>query len=247
MAAVMLVAVRLRPRRRVLLAGALAPLLALGGWLWVRQQGGLDRTLERIKLTSIGSRYYGTVASWRILKEHPAGGAGAGTFIVEAPRRIPRERYLGSYRQSFLNMAHNEYAETAAELGALGLLALLAVFGASFCGAWRAARGAESETARALSGGLAASIAGVAVSSLADPSLRFWDFTGFFYAAAALAAGAGGRESAGPAAEESAGFRGRRLAVAAGGVLLVALISVFWSWLIFIICPLMLNCYLKNT
>jgi tetratricopeptide (TPR) repeat protein len=166
--------------------------VVLGGALWM----GLDpgrraRLIEKVRLSSIAARYYGPVAAAGILREHPVGGSGAGTFLSEAPKHIPRERYMGSYATSFLNVAHNEYAETAAELGVLGLAIFLTVLVSAAAGAYSRARNGPPGYATWLAAGLCATMVAVAVSSLGDPSFRYWDFTGVFYAAAALAASAG--------------------------------------------------------
>ena len=253
-AALVLAGLHLRPKGRLALA-VLAFVVLAGGALWLTGESArLARVEERVKLTSIGARYYGTIASWGILREHPLGGAGAGTFLSEAPAHIPPERYLGTYAGSFLNLAHNEYAQTAAELGlaGLGLLVLLFV-----SGVWGGVRGALGEKkvsgtfcrngpsgalhkrfltpfppARALGAGLAAALAGVAASSLADPSLRFWDFTGFCYAAAGLAAagpGVAGLPEIKPGATERRVPRRLRAAVGLGALAVAALTAVFWA------------------
>ena len=78
-----------------------------------------------------------------------------------------------------------------------------------------------------LSLGLAAATAGVAVSSLADPSFRFWDFTVFFYAAAGAVAA-----RALPEAEPAPRPEGRlplRIGILAGALALAVLAAVFWA------------------
>ncbi len=190
------------------------------------------RKVREMKNSSIGARIYGPEACLGILREHRVCGAGAGTFLSEAPRHIPRERYMGSYGEHFLNVAHNEYAETAAELGVLGLLAFLAVLGSAF---WGAAAGSDrgfTALESALSMGLAAAVAGVGVSSLGDPSFRYWDFTGVFYSAAALAAAAGALRRDAPREGEAPGLRQlvpRRVLLALGGAAACAGVLAVWS------------------
>ncbi len=205
--------------------------LSVGGVVLAGNREARAAMSYRLRSGSLAARYYGSMASWEIFKDNPLCGAGAGTFLSEAPRRILPERYAGSYGNTFLNVAHNEYAESGAELGVAGLLAFLAVLGGALLGAWRGARRKDDSLRAALSGGLCAAIAGVAVSSLADPSFRYWDFTGVFYAAAALAAGAPWR--AGSGEETQAEARGRtvplQLLTVLGGVLAAGLSGIWWA------------------
>jgi tetratricopeptide (TPR) repeat protein len=214
--------VGMRPKWRLVGIAALA-VVAAGTALWFTGDAPrLARFEEWLRFGSVGPRYFGTVAGLGIFSDHPVLGAGAGTFLLEAPAHLPPEHYLGSYAESFLNLAHNEYAQTLAEGGLLGLGLMLALLGSAIWGGlrgagtwwkvgggrWKADAGAGVPSpppstfhppplSSALSLGLAVATAGVAASSLADPSLRLWDFTAFFYAAAALAAaGADGRLSA---------------------------------------------------
>jgi O-antigen ligase len=217
-------------------------ILVAVGCVAVQQLGTREKLAHwtaRLKRGSVAARWYGSITAWRIFKEHPVGGAGAGTFLSEAPRRIPRERYTGTYGAAFLNVAHNEYAETGAELGVLGLLAFLAVLGGALLGAWRGALRLPDGVARALSGALAAGVAGVIISSLADPSFRYWDFTGLFYAAAGLAAAAGNapagdERAANPAqvggGEGSGALPSGRLLPLLVGVVLCGTSTALWSY-----------------
>jgi O-antigen ligase/tetratricopeptide (TPR) repeat protein len=221
-------------------AWALVPLgvvlLGLGAAAtWVAASPERSSALfDRVRLSSLGARYYGSMASWEIFKENPIGGAGAGTFLSEAPRRILRDRYAGSYGKSFLNLAHNEYAETGQELGTLGLLAFLAVLGGALVGAWRGANRSEDPLERSMSAALFAGVAGVAVSSLADPSFRYWDFTITFYAAAALAAAGGGSREAeqtvAPLPCDADGLRVRRLLVVFAGMIVAGCSCWLWAF-----------------
>ncbi|GEM_PF-2196851 len=214
-AALFLTAVHVRPKWRMIGAAALA-LAAAASLLWLTaDQARMTNLWEAVRLGSIGPRYFGTIAGWGIFSEHPVLGAGADSFLAEAPAHLPPEHYLGSYGDDYFNLAHNEYAQTAAEGGLVGLALLLALLASVTWGGLRGARtglevgGGRREAgggscppnlhpdSAALSLGLAAAAAGVAVSSLGDPSLRLWDFTAFFWAAAGLAV-------AGPSAPQAA-------------------------------------------
>ena len=251
----------LRPRWR--LAGvAVLGVAAVGVAAWMT--GDPARLLwleEKLKLGSLASRYYGTIAGWGILSDHPVLGAGAGTFLSEAPAHIPPEHYLASYGEAFLNLAHNEYAQVAAEGGLVGLGLFLSLLAAVIWGGlkveggrWKVEGGGSGDTktsssssplapqpstlhlppstlhqfpAAPLSLGLAAATAGVAVSSLADPSFRFWDFTVFFYAAAGAVAA-----RALPETEPATRPKGRlplRIGILAGALALAVLAAAFWA------------------
>lgn len=230
-AGLVLAAARLGRRGRLALAAAAVAVVLAGALYVVARPARLERAVERVKLSSIGARYYGARVSWGMFRERPLGGQGAGTFLVQASGRLPPERYLESYSGAILNFAHNEYAQAAAELGLAGLAALLALLAAALAGAWRGARappGAVTEERRALSAALAAAVAGVAVSALADPSLHFPDFPACFLAAAALAAAAG-NFPAGTAATAPAAGPGRRVGVLAGGLALAAAAAALWA------------------
>jgi len=232
-----LILLRLCPARGMspkwaLLPVALAAIGICGGGVALAASAGARAELSyRLRSGSLAARYYGSMASWEIFKENPVGGSGAGTFLSEAPRRTLPERYAGSYGNTFLNVAHNEYAETGAELGVLGLMAFLAVLGGAFTGGFRGSRWSGDTLEAGLSAALCASIAAVAVSSLADPSFRYWDFTGVFYAGAALAAAMDRQGHGRPDRELAAGGPGAtvRIVTVFGGVLLAGLAGMRWA------------------
>jgi hypothetical protein len=120
-------------RRRALVAAACAVgavLMVAVATHEVRESRAAPTTLgepsSRLLSTSTSSRgEYWDVAA-RMVEDHPLGGAGAGSFtrvwLRERPALI------------FVRDAHNLYLETLAELGPVGLIALLAALATPFLG-----------------------------------------------------------------------------------------------------------------
>jgi hypothetical protein len=90
----------------------------------------LDAPSRRLLSTSTSSRgeYWDVAAG--MVEDHPLGGAGAGSFTRVWLRERPA--------LLFVRDAHNLYLETLAELGPVGLLALLAVLATPLLGLRRA-------------------------------------------------------------------------------------------------------------
>ncbi len=108
--------------------------------------------------------------------DHPILGVGGGGWD---PRYFQYQRY--SY---YTTEVHNGYAETWAETGTLGLLALLSFFGASLLGAWRLAKArqdTEPETAP-LVAGLGAGTVVLVVHSALDLDLSVGSLGLFLWA-----------------------------------------------------------------
>ena len=95
-------------------------LASLVAWL------GVGRVLERFSAKGIGEvtiarRWTMTKGTMRVFLAHPIAGTGLGTLVVVFPR------YDTNYDGKLVDHAHNEYAETLAELGLPG-----AICGAAF-------------------------------------------------------------------------------------------------------------------
>lgn len=125
--------------RKVSARGALAALLvgivvlfaALGTPWSLAQRAWGSFTTQPVHTTSLNQRLLtlsgsGRAEAWRIaindFAQHPVAGSGAGTY----------QDYWLAHRRSGGNLrdAHNLYLETAAELGAVGLMLLLIVLAA---------------------------------------------------------------------------------------------------------------------
>jgi O-antigen ligase len=97
--------------------------LIIGSWV------GVENVVKRIQDTSIVTQAVGEesveqriepgLKSLAIVKDYPWLGTGAGTFYVVFPKYRPPE-VIG-----FLDHAHNDYAQVAAELGCVGIAAAL--------------------------------------------------------------------------------------------------------------------------
>jgi O-antigen ligase len=66
--------------------------------------------------------------TWSLIQQHPVTGAGAGTFFAEYPPHRTAAYFEKPKAALLTDHAHNEWLETWAELGALGLIALLVVW-----------------------------------------------------------------------------------------------------------------------
>ncbi|GEM_PF-5346104 len=66
--------------------------------------------------------------TWGLIREHPVTGTGAGTFFAEYPPHRTAEYFSKPKAAIYTDHAHSEWLETWAELGALGVVALLIVW-----------------------------------------------------------------------------------------------------------------------
>ncbi|HEX9037238.1 MAG TPA: O-antigen ligase family protein [Ktedonobacterales bacterium] len=112
------------------------------------------------------------VAGIRMFQAHPLLGVGAGNYSAAYPQ------YQVTGWDESLTHAHNYYINVAAETGALGLIAFLAVVATALYLAWVATRATDSHRAgqgalvspdaRAIGIGLAAVIVALCVHNLTD-------------------------------------------------------------------------------
>lgn len=93
----------------------------------------------RDRIASIGDIGRGTnrfrLLVWQstahIIRDNPVFGTGAGTFFIQYPYYRNPEEILLSGQDVFVHHAHNDYLETAAETGLIGLLFLVWILVAS--------------------------------------------------------------------------------------------------------------------
>lgn len=139
-----------RPRAAagLLAAGVVLTVLLVLGPLRSRLALGLAHSNSFRVLTWLGT--------WVLARHHPLLGCGLGGWPVAYPFYA---------RAGFTQHAHNEYLQTLAETGVIGLAALLALIVAWLATAWR--RAGTSET-RALGLALLAATVGFAVHSALD-------------------------------------------------------------------------------
>ena len=78
---------------------------------------------------------------WRMVKDNPVRGVGAGNFRVQSVKYVLEPG--ASYRTDFVidtqAVAHNTYLGPLAELGIVGALLFVSIIGFSVASAWRAA------------------------------------------------------------------------------------------------------------
>lgn len=91
------------------------------GEAWERMKSGLTR-----QDVSWESREWASAATWRMAKDHPLTGTGAGSFPYVFPLYQQQDKRLGS-GQMFWQQAHNDLLQFPAELGAVGCVLILAM------------------------------------------------------------------------------------------------------------------------
>jgi hypothetical protein len=121
--------------------------------------------------------------AWMLFAKYPMTGVGVGQYPLHAAEAtgygIPLDRTHA--RPSMSENAHNYYLQTAAELGAPGLLLVVAILGAFLFAAVRRALGMDPGIRRSLLMGSVASVVAFSVDALSDPawtvaptSIYFW-------------------------------------------------------------------------
>lgn len=120
---------RLAVRRAARWAAALLTMgtLAAGGFLVVQAWSLKNSDLFAIGQISGALRIYTWETACRLFIEHPILGVGTGNYEVVIPLHWNlAEANHFSTNGTIMHQAHNDYLETAAEQGALGLVVLLA-------------------------------------------------------------------------------------------------------------------------
>jgi O-antigen ligase len=182
--AVALVSLVLLARRR-LGAGSMAVLttgmgvLAVAGAAYANLPALLTR-LNEAWPSGLGGRLAVWAETWPIVRDFPAAGVGVGAF----------ERAMLVYQQSnrllFINHAHNEYLQIAAEGG---LLLAVPAAAAILAAGWLAARNLRADSSAVFwaRAGAIAGLIGVAFQSVWDTGLRMPANGVLFALAAAIA------------------------------------------------------------
>ena len=173
---------RKSPRVALVLGGVLA--LAAVWTFWVGGSGLADRlaTFHTEAHTELSSGLRLTVAHdcWDMIKERPILGWGLGTFPTAYPP------FQSFFSNSFVNEAHNDYAQLLVEMGSLGFLVLLWFLFLLFRAAWNKLRsgklGVNGSVALA---GILGCI-GILVHSFFDFNLQIPSNAAWFYVLAIL-------------------------------------------------------------
>lgn len=101
--------------------------------------------------TSIGMRLQLWEASWTLFQEHPVLGVGRGRLEASLQEMADQGRISGQIVNAH---AHNEIFSTMAEMGSVGLIALLLLYFGSSYYFWRHRRSSDPPTATAATMGL---------------------------------------------------------------------------------------------
>ncbi len=129
-------------------------------------QGGRGATIR--------VRMYGAAYAWKQFLARPAGGHGQGGFVLAADSlsREDAENDPQAFVSERMVHAHNEWLETLADLGAVGIALVVVGYGVTFwaCGHAHRERGAGVQEWCFL--GLVASLAGLMVEEATDVALR---------------------------------------------------------------------------
>ncbi len=185
-AMIVIAAVGWRRERQTLIAAAVGVPLVTIAWVTRLIPHSLqNKLLEQFRVNDVSltaqvndanfstiERLAHWVAGLRMFQAHPILGVGAGNYSAAY------QQYKVSGWDESLTHAHNYYINAAAETGALGLLAFLAVVAAAIYLGWRATRATDrqrggqsalaSADARALSIGFAAVIVALCVHNFTD-------------------------------------------------------------------------------
>jgi len=174
---------RKSPKVALVLGGILA--LAAVWTFWIGGSGLADRlatfhTEAHTELSS-GLRLTVTKDCGRMFRERPVLGWGLGTFPTAYPP------FQSFFSNSFVNEAHNDYAQLLVEMGGLGFLVLLWFLFLLFRAAWQKLRSGKL----GINGGVALAAilgcVGILVHSFFDFNLQIPANAAWFYVLAILA------------------------------------------------------------
>ncbi len=167
-------------KRRLLLVGFVAVLLALGAF-WLASSPGAWQRITHIDNEGNGRSDLWQVG-WEIAQDHPVIGVGLGNFSQYSPdyvRRPGQLKFVELIAERSL-VVHNSYLQTLTETGIVGLGLMVAIILSSLAAAIQAAR--EFERKRKLemanlARGLFIAISGALVAIFfisAETDARFW-------------------------------------------------------------------------
>jgi len=215
-------------RLRVVAAG-LALVLVAGagaGWFVVRAWQAKQSDLFAIRQASLALRLIHWETAGRVVFSHPVMGVGAGNYEVVSPRYWNAVEEMRTARHGrWMQQAHNEYLQTAAELGLPGVALLLTLMAYGVVMALDVGARAPARGERGIGVAMAASIAAIALDanitfSLQAPgsALVFWTMLGLIAGSHARLGGGSGlssrREQVGDGTEHvlhGEGFRQREV------------------------------------
>lgn len=181
----------IQPRRRALLAGFSLALLAGASFLWLDSGGVWNRwqQLAETRELTAGDRARMSADTWRMARDHADHGVGLGAFATAYPA------YQTVITDDFIDYAHNDYLQLAAEGGVTAwILILLGVPGFVWL-AFRGLRRRLRQPAGWLQTGAAVGVCGMLVHSLVDFNLHIPANAAWLAFCAALALAAPGNRA----------------------------------------------------
>jgi O-antigen ligase len=169
----------------VVAGGAIAGGFVVRAW----QVKGSD--VFAIQQSSLALRIYNWQTASRMIYAHPLGGVGAGNYAIVSPSYWNDvERMRTARHGRWMQEAHNEYLQTAAELGLPGVAILLALFAYAAVMALETYARADTRADRTMGLALFAAVLALGVDanttfSLQAPgsALVFWVVLGLISAA----------------------------------------------------------------
>jgi O-antigen ligase len=181
---------RTRQRRRLATAAALA--LVAGVLLfayvdpgWVAKKLGSVAYVDRTWAEWAGDRASMSRDALRMWRDHPLLGVGLGDFETAYPR------YQSLSSDMWIDHAHNDYVEAAAETGLVGALLVLSVLVLFICLAFRDWKNPFRSHAGWIRLGAAIGCCGMLVHSLADFNLHIPANAAWFAVLAGIASSDG--------------------------------------------------------
>ncbi len=147
--------------------------VAVGAGFVVRAWQTKGSDAFAIRQSSLALRLYTWETASRMTFAHPLMGVGAGNYEIASPRYWNTVEQVRTARYGrWMQQAHNEYLQTAAELGLPGVALLLAIFAYGLVMALDVAARAPRREDRLLGLGMAAAIAAIAIDANITFSLQ---------------------------------------------------------------------------
>lgn len=158
------------PRRFVRTAAAIGIILvvgaSVGGWFAMRAWQVKGSDLFAIRQSSMALRIFNWETASRMIYAHPVLGVGAGNYEIVSPKYWNEvEQFRLARHNRWMQQAHNDYLQTAAELGLPGVTVLLGLFAYAVVLALNQAARAPDPRDRWLGLALFASVAAIALDA----------------------------------------------------------------------------------
>ncbi len=219
--------------RRHLAAWIIGVTIFLGTIVWLRSPTIMGH-LKGIH-HSFESREIIWGGSWGIFKDHPVIGGGPGTFRIFFPDHR-RPDYMEHEISNVTLYSHNIFLDLLAETGVFGFVFFIILLCALWFGAFRLALTHPDRRLRNLFIALMASMIGIYGSNLSSPNGRWvigatslWTVMGFMAGVLLLARGKG-PEPESALDGQPAGHGTEITRWTAGGLGLVGILMLFWSF-----------------